>query len=177
MRIRLMIFKRFAAIGLTIALILSLFACGGGGRTDPAALTDGGQAAPDLTLAVTRTAMAGGRLTAGLAVTGAEELYQLSCRLAYDPAVLRPVDSRRAALVTGDATFFSTLKADGYVPVAFTNHDGTPLPAAAGTLAEVEFEVIDPLSPVELSLITDPDYLIARDNTGTDLVIDLGVAQ
>lgn len=167
--------RRWCALTLTVVLFLGLIACGGGGSTPPDTAAPARTPAFQLNLGTDPTVA--GRLTARLSVSDAAELYQLSCRVAYDPAVLRPVECRRAALVTTDATFFTTLTAGSYIPVAFTNHAGVPLPAAAGVLAELEFEIIDPLATPRLSLVTDSEYLIARDSTGADLGIGLGVSQ
>lgn len=171
--------RRFIASLLTFGILLWLIACSSGDAQGP--VPAAGQpetvASPAFQLDLYESAAVDGRITAKLNVYGADELYQLSCRIAYDPAVIRPVDSRRAALVDERATFFATLKPADYVPVAFTYHDGESIPAATGTLAEVEFELLNPAVDPGLHIITVAEYLIARDHDGRDLVIDTGVAQ
>jgi len=169
--------RRFAAAVSVAGLLFWMIACGGGSSTETVPGSGDTPKAPAFNLELTQAPVANGIVTARLAVTDATELYQLSARISYDPAQLHPVDSRRGGLVNEDATFFTTLKAGGYVPVAFTYHEGQPLPGASGNLAVIEFAVLDAAAAPQLGIVTDPEFLIARSASGADLEIGLGVAR
>lgn len=113
-----------------------------------------------------------------LTVSDATQLYQLSCRIAFDPLALRPVHAERGSLVDSRAVFFAPLdrpQSAGYVPLAFTYHSGEAMPAASGEIAALEFEVLDPGRAPGIRLLTDPQYLIARNSLGQPLTVNLEV--
>lgn len=120
----------------------------------------------------------GTRFAATLSVSDAALLYQLSCRVAYDRLALRPVLAERGGLVDGRAVFFAPLDtAPDYVPLAFTYHPGESIPAAEGSLARIEFEVLDASRDPGLRLISDPQYLVARTALNQPLTVELGGAR
>ncbi|MDQ3024627.1 MAG: cohesin domain-containing protein [bacterium] len=116
--------------------------------------------------------------TVTLNAANAAELHQLACRVEYNPQVLRFTGAQRGELVTASAVFFSTDKGAGYVPVAFTYHAGEKTPTNSGSVATLSFEVLDSNADTGVRLVSDEDYLIARDSIKRSIpVIISGVAR
>lgn len=118
-------------------------------------------------------------LRVSLRVSEAAQLYQLSCRLAYNPQALAPRQVLRGALIDSRAVFFAPLEAGAskaYLPLAFSYHPGEAIPAASGELASFEFEVLDAGADPGLALLTDEEYLLARNSLGQPLTVKLEVA-
>jgi hypothetical protein len=154
---------QWAVLAALAGAALYLTACGGG--SSPATSQPRNSAATTLTLSTRSDA---GTLTASISLTGAGRLHQLSCRVSYDPAAVRPVAATRGSLVDPRAVFFSAPDAQpaldrACVPVAFTYHPGEGIPADSGTVAQLTFAVLDAARDPQLRLIDDPQYLIARD--------------
>lgn len=171
-------------------MVLTAASCarGGGGEESggPAASLPPGltgspqQPAGSLALSLAQTApqSPGERLAALVEVSQAGLLYQLSFRLSYDPLAVRPVRAERGALVDSRAVFFAPLDAaPDYVPLAFTYHPGEAIPAADGSVARLDFEVLDGSRDPALRLVADPDYLVARTALNQPLSVELGGAR
>ncbi|MBN2081436.1 hypothetical protein JW859_04420 [bacterium] len=151
-----------------------LFACGGGsGDTQPQVQPE--QSAPDLQLSLTATPLDANRIVVSLTAADADELYQLSCRVTYDPAVVQPVSAVTGVLVDERAAVFTSTQPADYVPCAFTYHPGESMPAAQGELFSVEFTLADPAATPQFGLVTDAEFLIANDNTGRRLAASVEV--
>jgi predicted small secreted protein len=101
--------------------------------------------------------------TVSLQAANADNLHQLSCRIAYNPEALRFVDAARGELVDSRALFFTTSKGEAYVPVAFTYHAGEKIPAGTGAIAQLRFEVLNAGADPGLRVVTDDELLVARD--------------
>lgn len=171
-------------------MLLLMASCSRGGAGEaaggPAATLPPGlignpqQPAGSVALRLTQTAPQGpgDRLTAQVEASQASLLYQLSCRLAYDPLAVKPVLAERGGLVDSRAIFFAPLAAaPGYVPLAFTYHPGEAIPAPGGSVARIEFEVLDASREPGLHLLADPAYLLARTALNQPLRVELGVAR
>jgi Cohesin domain len=118
------------------------------------------------------------RIVATLSVSNAALLYQLSCRVTYDPLAVKPVVASRGELVGDGAAFFAPLAAaPDYVPLAFTYHPGESIPAERGALARIEFEVLDAARKSGIAVVSDPQYIIARTSLNQTLSAELGGAR
>lgn len=156
------------------ALSLALLACGGGSSTPELPVQKDGGA---VQLSVHSESLDDSTVRVLVSADDAAELYQLSCRLTFDPAVVRPVTTTRGTLVDQRAVFFTSDQPEAYVPVAFTYHPGEAIPAASGTIARLEFSVIDPAGNPGFGLVTDEEFLIANDSAGRRLSAAAEVAQ
>jgi len=160
--------KQIAAVLAILSLAAWLFGCGGGsGDTQPQVQPEA--TVPDVRLSLTATPLNPDRVVVSLAAADAEELYQLSCRITYDPAEVQPADVATGKLVDERAAVFTSTQPADYVPCAFTYHPGESIPTAQGELFSVEFTLADPTATPQFGLITDEDYLIANDYTGRRL--------
>lgn len=168
--------KRCMLLTLGLGLTIWLIACGGGSSVTPQSGASPLPQIPDIKLSLATTP-GGSNVTVALQAASCEELYQLSCRVSYDPDVVTPLEVERGGLVDERAAFFTTAEAAGYVPVAFTYHPGEAIPAAAGAVAVLEFRVIDAGGDPGFGLIADEDFLIANDKTGRRLSVEAEVAK
>ena len=170
-------------------LMLALVACGGGGNgatgpfhtdtgvgADPVFAQQSPADFPRVGLSLTSKESGQGR-TVILSAADATELYQLSCRISYDSASVSPLTVERGALIDERAVFFSTTQAAGFVPLAFTYHPGEAIPASAGELVRIEFEVLDASRDAGFAIIEDNEFLIANDHLGQPLVLEIEVGQ
>jgi hypothetical protein len=154
------------------AMALALLLCGCAGLKGGG----GGKAVAQVGLSLAAETR-GATVAATLSASNATGLHQLACRVSYDPLAVRPAGAERGALVDGRAAFFSTTKAEGYVPVAFTYHPGEALPAGSGSVATLQFDVLDPSRDPDLTLIRDPEFLIARDALRRDIPVVVGATR
>jgi hypothetical protein len=121
-----------------------------------------------------------GTLRISLRVNEAAQLYQLSCRITYNPQAVAPRAVQRGVLVDSRAVFFAPLEAaaaEAYLPLAFSYHPGEAIPAASGELASLEFDVLDAGLAPGIAVLTEEQYLIARNSLGQPLAVKLEVAQ
>jgi len=154
-----------------------MVACGGGSSVAPQSAVQPPTAQPDLALRVAAEPAANSLQAVELRASDVGELYQLSCRIAFNPAAVEPLQCNRGALVDDRAAFFSTTAASGFVPVAFTYHAGEAIATPAGSLAAIEFRIIDDSIDPGYHLIDDEEYLIARNSAGQALTVALEVGQ
>jgi hypothetical protein len=154
-----------------------MVACGGGSSVAPQSAAQPPAAQPDIALRVAAEPAANSFQTVELRARDVAELYQLSCRIAFDPSAVEPLQCSRGALVDDRAAFFSTTVADGYVPIAFTYHAGEAIATSAGSLAAIEFRILDDSIDPGYHLIDNEEYLIARDSAGQALTVALEVGQ
>lgn len=157
-----------------VALSLALLACGGGSSTPELPVQKDGGA---VQLSVHSESLDDSTVRVLVSADDAAELYQLSCRLTYDPVAVRPLTTTPGSLVDQRALFFTSDRPEAYVPVAFTYHPGEAIPAASGTLAVCEFELLDAGSGPAFDLIQDPEFLIAADSLGRKLSLTVEVVQ
>ncbi len=166
---------RRAVPGIAVAVLsLALLACGGGS-------TASGPAAPSasnaIRLSLHAESLKDSTVRVLIQANDAAELYQLSCRLIYDPVAVRALAATPGSLVDQRAVFFTSDWPDGYVPVAFTYHPGETIPAASGTIATCEFELLGSSEQPAFDLLRDPEYLLAADARGAALPVSVEAAQ
>ena len=174
---------------LRILLLLGLLAgCGGGGRQ----LTPVMDSNPPVAAApVSEDAPTRNRLVASMPALGslpvgtefdfvvsaelAEELYQCSARIGYDPAAVVPVDASYGALIPSDAVRMPHAKADGVVALAFTALPGRAgIQAGRGELLRLTFRLVNaPMSGRAVWLVNEAEFLQLRDRNGRRLSFDL----
>jgi hypothetical protein len=161
-----------------LSLFVALASCGGGSKS-PATQNPGDNSGPAdglrLSLASTDS---GSTISTSVKLEGAANLHQMSLRLAYDPLAVRPVSVQRGALVDNRAVFFSAFdkpaaQAAGLVPIAFTYHPGELIPGDSGSLASIDFEVLDAGRSPALRVIPDNEFLLARDRQGGAVAVKL----
>jgi len=104
-----------------------------------------------------------------------EELYQMSGRIAFDPAVVRPVDCEFGALIPADAVRMSRMDLPDTVPFAFTARPGrTGVNAGRGELLRVRFQLVGvPAGGRAVWLVNEAEYLQLRDRIGRRLRFNL----
>lgn len=105
----------------------------------------------------------------------AEELYQCSARVGYDPQVVEPVDVEYGELLPSDAVLMSRAGADGIVPFAFTALPGRAgVAPGRGELLRLRFRLTGtPGRTRAVWLINDAEFLQLRDRIGRRLAFDL----
>ena len=167
-------FSHVLSCVLLTVLLLALMACSGGSRILQESDRDSG---PTVRIALRANALDESRVQVVLEAADAADLYQLSCRLGFSPEAVRPISVYRGSLVDERAVFFTSDIPVAYVPVAFTYHPGEVIPAASGTLAVCEFELLDPGGDPNFGLITDDMFLIANDSLGRRLATAVEVGQ
>ncbi|MCB1216183.1 hypothetical protein KDL44_02250 [bacterium] len=167
---------RIPALTLALLAMLALCACGAGGssRSEQSGKPESSPAGVKLTLSSAE--QADGLIHVELAAGNAAALYQLSSRLTFNPEAVRPRGPARPGnLPAADAIFYSNDRQPDFVPVAFSNRRGEALGQHSGVLYQLEFEVLNPQADPRFNLISDADYLIARDNAAQDIKIELEV--
>ena len=186
--------RRHISIAVVLAILLAIFmlnalpGCGGGGQrlmppvdnTPPALEPDADEGAPTRnTLLATMPALSG--LAPGaefdyvLSVELVEELYQLSARIAFDPAVVEPVDVAYGALLPSDAVVMSRRNEAEIVPFAFTALPGRAgIQPGRGELLRVRFRLAgNPSGGRAIWLVNEAEFLQLRDRVGRRLFFDL----
>lgn len=110
-----------------------------------------------------------------LSVELAEELYQLSARIGFDPAVVQPVDVEYGALLPPDAVVLSRTGEAEIVPFAFTALPGrTGIQPGRGELLRVRFRLAtEPAGGRAIWLVNEAEFLQLRDRIGRRLSFDL----
>ena len=158
--------------------LLLIGSCGGGGaaQTESGSPADGSGSKLNLTL---RSAeQAPGTLSVELLAENAAGLYQLSSRLSFNPAAVRPSGPARPGnLISANAIFYSNDRQESFVPVAFTNRSAAAISQASGQIFIIEFDVTDPAADPAFNLVRDSEFLIARDNAARDIELQLEVQQ
>ncbi|MCB1187975.1 hypothetical protein KDL29_12475 [bacterium] len=174
--------RRTAEGGWTrvLALILAVLAlqlcasCGGGGKSEGGSQNQ--EQRTVLELSLNSVSQPNGTIHVELSATNAASLYQLSSRLSFDSAAVRPLGPAVPGnLPAQDAIFYSNDRQSGYIPVAFTNTKAAAVGQQSGILYSVEFEVLDAGLDPRFALVTDPQYLIARDNSASDIKLSVEV--
>jgi len=104
-----------------------------------------------------------------------EELYQMSGRIGFDPAVVRPVGVTYGSLLPADAVRMSRDDLPDIVPFAFTAQPGrSGIGAGRGELLRVRFQLVGtPADGSAVWLINEAEYLQLRDRIGRRLSFDL----
>jgi hypothetical protein len=175
-------------------LLLASFAlavlggCGGGGQhvmppvetTAPAGQPAGNSGLPERNI-LTASLPALSQLAPGsefdfvLSAALAEELYQMSGRIGFDPAVVRPVGSEFGALLPADAVRMSRDDLPDTVPFAFTAQPGrSGIGAGRGELLRVRFRLLgSPAGGRAVWLVNEAEFLQLRDRIGRRLRFDL----
>jgi len=169
------VLRRFLTSALGLGLLSWMVACGGGSSVAPQAVAPPVEVQPGLALRVAAEPAANSLQTVELRVGDAAKLYQLACRIAYSSSAVEPLNVARGTLADDRAAFFSTTTASGYVPVAFSYHPGEAIPSPAGSVAVIEFRVIDATTDPAYRVIEDDEFLLARDSSGQPLAVALGV--
>jgi len=110
-----------------------------------------------------------------LSVELAEELYQCSARIGYDPAVVQPVAAEYGALIPSDAVRLPWAEAEGVVPLAFTALPGrSGIQSGRGELWRVTFRLTGaPGGDRAVWLVNEAEFLQLRDRVGRRLSFDL----
>ena len=67
----------------------------------------------------------------------AGKLYQFAGRLGFNGDAVRPVHAASGSLVDNRAVFFSLTNQAGFIPFAFTYHEGEQITGGAGTYLRV----------------------------------------
>lgn len=187
--------QRQISIAVVLAVLLAIFmlnalpGCGGGGgrqlmppvdNTTPEvqpAVEDGAPTRNALvaTMPALSSLAPGAEFDYVLSVELAEELYQLSARIAFDPAVVRPVDVEHGALLPADAVVMSRLGEEEIVPFAFTALPGrVGIQPGRGELVRVRFRLTgDPHGARAVWLVNEAEFLQLRDRIGRRLSFDL----
>lgn len=163
---------RVFCIGL---LALALVACNGS-RGILSGLEIPSQKTIQLALQVGETSF-DGKMSVALQARSMQSIFQLSTRIHFDPLALKPVKIERGGLVGQQAVFFALDNQPGFIPLAFTYHQGDSLPPGIGTIAQFEFEVLDASRPAKLRFSVNEDYLIARDERGNNVPVQLVVVE
>lgn len=184
---------------LAIALLLTflLAACGGGSVSAPALQDEttgepalpvtgapGGDSGeviattPVNKLVLTTPALAelaaGEEFEAVLSGEFVDEVYQGSCRLAYDPALLEPVTCGIGTFVPADMATLADTQQHGFVPFAFTGLPGDPGISAgsSGMLLTVRFRVLTASTEARVRFVSDTEFLQLRDRNSRRLSFD-----
>ncbi len=182
-------------LAVPVLLAVLLAACGGGGASapsvpeqyagEPAAPAletpdDGGalNPAPANKLVLTVPALgglaAGAEFEARLLGEFTSEVYQGSCRLAFDPAVLEPVGACAGSFIPAAMVTLADTRQTGFVPFAFTGLPGDPgLSAGAGELLTVRFRVLAPAAEARVRFVNDAEFLQLRDRHSRRLNFDI----
>ena len=163
---------RVVGLGL---LALALVACKGSAGI-PGGLELPGIDTMQLSLQISETAP-DGKLRVEVQARSAQGIFQLSTRIEFDPLAVKPLSIERGGLVGQQAVFFTLDNQAGFIPLAFTYHQGDSLPAGEGTIAEIVFEVLDSSRPASLRFNSNDEYLIARDAGGSNLPVQLVVVE
>ena len=160
-----------------LIMLLVLCSCGGGGGGSQS--TSGNPAGEDsgsLNLTLRATDSVDGTLSVELLADNAAGLYQLSSRLTYNPAAVRPLGPAVAGnLISPDAVFYSNDRQASFVPVAFTNRNSVAISQPGGRLFSLQFEVLDSSADPQFNINRDAEYLIARDNAAGNLALQIEV--
>ena len=181
------------SLGVALAVLVLLNACGGGGISlspgrsngyqdagvisapespDEAADTPPATATARTTLTLAMPALGqmgpGGSFDVTLSASVVGELYQGSMRIGFDPAVVQPVSSRTGGLVPSHMVRLTGLDQPDHVPFAFTAlPGGTGITDTSGELVTVTFRLLAPVTDGSpLWLVNDASYLQLRDRNG-----------
>lgn len=105
----------------------------------------------------------------------AEELYQCSARVGYDPAVVQPLAAEYGALIPSDAVRLPWAEAEGVVPLAFTALPGRAgIQSGRGELLRVTFRLTGvPSGNRAVWLVNEAEFLQLRGRAGRRLSFDL----
>lgn len=186
-------------IAATALLAIGLLACGGGGTYLPPADTNPDQGTPQLpgedapapdegalpeTQAANRLVLSapglaglasGAEFDAVLSGEFVEDVYQGSCRLSFDPALLEPVSAEVGGLVLADMVTLADTAQNGFVPFAFTAlPGGASIPPGSGELLTVRFRLLgQPGGGARIRLINEPEFLQLRDRNSRRLRFNL----
>lgn len=165
---------RFPAVLITFVLLL-LCSCGGGGSqksSDTPALDSSSM----LLLTLRSTDSSDGQVSVSLLAENTAGLYQLSTRLSFNPAAVRPLGpAQRGSLIASDSIFYSNDRQNSYVPVAFSNRRAESISQSSGELFQLHFEVLNPALDPQFNLQRDAEFLIARDNSARDIDVQVEV--
>jgi len=162
---------------ITTIVILAILVCTlvlGCGKRQKSPQTEG-ETSKNLTLS-TLSSMDGDQLKVSVFWSGAEDLYQLSCRVSFDPAGWRPVSVKDGGAFGDDVLFFASTDQSGFVPIAVTPLLKGPGVKGDGTLAVVSFKQLTPGYP-QPELLDDPAYLKARNSAEQAVDLVLGGAR
>jgi hypothetical protein len=165
---------RFPAELITLVLLL-LCSCGGGGsqKSSDTPQSDGNKA---LHLTLRSSGTANDQVTVSLLAENSAGLYQLSTRLSFNPAAVRPIGpAQRGSLIAADAIFYSNDRQSEFVPIAFSNRLGESVSQSSGELCTQRFEIVDANADPQFNLLRDTDFLIARDNSARDIAVQVEV--
>lgn len=178
--------RYFMLAGFVLAVLVG---CGGGGG--PRLMPPVDQALPQTAAPQTQGVPERNRLVASqpalaqlapgsefdfvLSADLSQELYQMSSRIGFDPAVVQPESVTYGSLLPSDAVRMSRRDLPDTVPFAFTAPPGhAGIPAGSGELLRVRFRLLgNPVGGRAVWLVNNAEYLQLRDRIGRRLSFDL----
>jgi len=187
--------RRVLILLLVVILLIAgiaagLLGCGGGGNNLPTPAAEESLSVDPITdVAIERNRLVAsmpalGRLASGsefdfvISAELAEELYQCSLRVAYDPAVVQPVDAAFGNDVPGGMVRLARLDTDGLVPCALTALPGeTGIAAGDRELLRIRFRLTGTPEGRAVRLVNDTGFLQLRSRDGRRLSFDLATEE
>jgi hypothetical protein len=104
---------------------------------------------------------------------GANDLYAFSFRMGFDPSGLQPLRVEWGSIVEEQDSTFCMMDQPGFVPLAFSRFSIASGLSGDGTLCRMHFKILDPAFSAP-SIITDQDFLVARNSIGEHLTLSVG---
>jgi len=103
----------------------------------------------------------------------AEDLYAISFRIGFDITGLQPDSVEWNETLMEDNGTFQMLDRVGFMPLAFARFDGGTGIDGSGELCRLKFRILDP-EKSNPWIISDPDFLVARNSRGDRMKISTG---